>query len=400
MCPATFRFMASGLLLLTALSCVVPASRQTNSSPNPATAYVPFDGAADGWNASLIIDNGSTGIWRMEPVQVFPQYGTLEMIGLDDDGVCWVMVSYSGKWTPLRVLNDGAWLGAVTHGDIDPNAPGNELYVGGENGLLYQVRSYPDGGLDARRIASFPGCEIHTLSSGELDPTNDSAEVLVFTRPGGLYRVTPAADGEFHSELVSEINGRIRDARVLPDGRTMVTAGRNGDVSLLTLGAEGLNWEVIHHVEQGRGRLAVGQMTAVGLPIIYSSGDYGRVFRHAPQADGSWLTTNIYSGPVGPRGLVAGRFNPDPAVETVAVFGYSGRVELLENSGDSWIATTLFSDRDRGHWLSVLNADGRNNTDEIALSGYGGRMVLLSRDPGSGVDGLAVPEEQDRHAQR
>jgi hypothetical protein len=387
---------ATAAFLLFTVSCVVPASAPVGA--NPATSYVPLAGATEGWNASLVLDNGSTGIWRMEPVPLLPQYATPELIGLDDKGVCWVMVSYSGKWTPLRVLNDGAWLGAVTFGDIDPQAEGNELYVGGENGLLYQVRSYKDGGLDARRIARFPSSEIHTLNSGDLDPNNPGKEILVFTRPGALYRVHRAESGEFQTELLSEISGRIRDSMLMPDGRTMLTAGRNGDVSLLTLEADGLHWQVIHHADQGRGRLAIGAMTAVGLPILYSSGDFGRIFRHEPTASGDWSTTTIYAGPVGPRGLVSGQFHTDPSVETVAVFGYSGRVELLENHDGAWSTSTLFTDRDRGHWLSVVEIDGRNNTSEIMLSGYGGRMVMLSKDPGSGLDVLAVPVELDRHA--
>jgi hypothetical protein len=366
---------------------------------NPAKGLVELDGAAQGWRASLVLDNDPVGVWRMEPLQIFPQYATPEVIGLDDNGTCWVMVSYSGKWTPQRVLADGAWLGGIAFADIDPQTTGQELYVGGKKGVLYQVRSYADGGLDGRRIASFPGLEIHTLIAGDVDPAHDGGEVLVFTRPGGLYRVIANGNGEFTSTLIGELPGRIRDAILLADGKTIVTASRNGQIALLTLDGGGPQWQIIHQSDAGCGRLAIGKSKAGEMPPIYSSGDNGRIFRHTVGAKG-WNTETIYSGPLGPRGLVAGQFDPDPTVETVAIFGYSGRVEKLSNRDGVWESTTLFADRDRGHWLSVLEIDGRNNTDEIMLSGYGARMVLLSMDPGSGVSELAVPVKLDRHANR
>ena len=55
---------------------------------------------------------------------------------------------------------------------------------------------------------------------------------------------------------------------------------------------------------------------------------------------------------MGPRGLAAGRFGVDPEAETVAVFGYSGRIELLELGAGGWSASAIFTARDRGHWLA------------------------------------------------
>ena len=398
-------FQAAVMGVFLCASCVIPATKphphpQTaaaTGSGDPAKGLVLLDGAAAGWRASLVLDNQPTGIWRMEPLQIFPQYATPEVVGLDDNGTCWVMVSYSGKWTPVRVLADGAWLGGIAHADIDPAVAGKELYVGGKKGVLYQVRAYADGGLDGRRIATFPGQEIHTIVGGNVDPSHDGAELLVFTRPGALYRVTPQAGGTFKTEWLSDLSGRIRDAIVLPDGHTIVTASRDGKVALLQMQADGPHWQIIHQNDAGCGRLAVSKQQTGGWPVIYSTGDNGRIFRHEFVAE-KWNTQTIYAGPLGPRGLVVGQFDPDPSIETVAIFGYSGRVEKLALHNGKWTTTTLFTDRDRGHWLSVLEIDGRNNTDEILLSGYGARMVLLSSDPGTGVSGLAVPVALDRHA--
>jgi hypothetical protein len=86
----------------------------------------------------------------------------------------------------------------------------------------------------------------------------------------------------------------------------------------------------------------------------------------------------------GAQGLVAGRFDAGASVETVAVYGYAGRVVLLSRRATGWQVETLFRDRDKGHWLAVAELDGRNSTDEIVASGYGARIVLLARPVGYG----------------
>ncbi len=98
------------------------------------------------------------------------------------------------------------------------------------------------------------------------------------------------------------------------------------------------------------------------------------------------------------RGCVWGRFDQDPLVETVAVFGYSHRVELLSCRQGRWSRETLFVDRDKGHWLAAGELDGRNVTEELVCSGYSGRVVLLSRPPGYGLGGvLAVDPFLPKH---
>ncbi len=89
--------------------------------------------------------------------------------------------------------------------------------------------------------------------------------------------------------------------------------------------------------------------------------------------------------------VAAGRFDADPQAETVAVFGYGGRVQLLtRRPGMAWEARTLFEDIDRGHWLAAAELDGRNGTDELLCTGYSGRIVLLARPPGYALPGTAT----------
>jgi hypothetical protein len=143
----------------------------------------------------------------------------------------------------------------------------------------------------------------------------------------------------------------------------------------------------------GRGRLALAPRSDLDAPaVIYSTADDGSVWRHERPEPGVWRSEAIFLGPQGPRGIVAGRFHADPEVESVALFGYSKRVQLLSRrAGGEWSAEDLFVDRGKGHWLAAGELDGRNGTDEIVLSGYGARIVMLARPPGYGLDVLTDP---------
>jgi hypothetical protein len=108
------------------------------------------------------------------------------------------------------------------------------------------------------------------------------------------------------------------------------------------------------------------------------------VYRHERTGADTWQSELIYSGPQGMRGVAAGRFDADPKVETIALFGYSKKIEILTRGVEGWRVETAFEDRDKGHWIAAGELDGRNGTDELVASGYGGRIVLLSRPPGFG----------------
>lgn len=368
-------------------TAVGPAAHARAGVTDPAKREIVLPGAAPGWRATLVKENSPTGIWTVKPMQAFPQYATPELVGCDDRGTLWIMVSYSGKWTPVPVLHDGSWLGGLDHAEVDARAPGAEIYVGSQLGSVYQVRTYPNGQADGRMIARIPGHEIHTIVAGEVDSAHAGPEVMIFTRPGGLWRLTPdAPDGEFTLTKVCDLQSRVRDAVVLPTAPgtspPIAIAARDGGVRVLRLDAQGPQWEDVHRVAQGRGRLALAQGSQLGREVLYSTSDDGLVFRHQRGADGHWTTATIHRGAPGPRGIAAGRFVADPGVESVAVFGYGADCELLtRTAGGAWTAETLFTDRDSGHWLCAVEVDGRNDTEEIALCGYGARIVLLAREP-------------------
>ena len=355
-------------------------------SGDPTKNEVPLPAGA-GWNASLVIDNGEVGIWTVKSFQVFEHLACPEIVGVDNDGRCHVMMSYSGKWTPVSIIHDGKWLGALTHGEVDPRFEGAEIYTGSQRGHIYQALAYRETVLDSRLIARIPGREIHTMVAGDLDPRTPGSEVLVFTRPGALYRLTPdGKDGRFTLTHLEDLPGRVRDAAVVPGPgpATVVTVSRTGKLRLLQITKHGPEWKTIYAASMGMGRIAIAERRSGKPIVIYTTHDDGRILRHEGTVGGAWHTETIYLGPQGPRGIAAGRFDADPDTETVAIFGYSKRVELLTKRADGWKSETLFTDRDKGHWLGVAEVDGRNATRELIASGYGSRIVLLSRPPGYG----------------
>ncbi len=381
-----------------------PAIATTPPNANPRADAVRLPAASD-WDAWLVQDNRGVGIWTVASFQVFDHLGAAEVIGLDDAGRMHVNWSYSGKWTPIDTVNDGQWLGGLAHDDLDPRVPGKEIYTAGARGNLYQVTVPPRGrALDARRIASIEGREINILVAGDFDLVRPGRELLGFTGPGGLFVFTPTGkDGTFEVAHAGDTRGLVRDAVALPVtggiSPTVATVARDGRLSLLTMRDGQATWTHLAEATSGRGRIAARPgLTADGPWVLYSSLDDGRVERHEqPSRDASWRTELIYAGPAGPRGVAAGRFHEDPTVESIAVFGYARKVQLLERRpGGSWTVTTIFRDIDKGHWLAAAEVDARNGTDELLASGFGGRIVMLSRPPAYGLGGVAVDPEGDR----
>lgn len=389
---------ASAPTLAASTPAEAPASEWTVVPPGePSKAEISFPAGA-GWQGTLVLDNAGIGVWTVAVLKIFQAYACPEIVGIDDKGRCHLLWSYSGKWSPVTTVADGKWLGGLAQGDVDPRVPGSELYVGAQSGNIYEIVGYPDAIADNRRVARLGGYEIHTLLAGELDPHAPGPELIAFTLPGGIFELKPHADRDgFDARLLKSIDGRVRDARVLPGAAPgaapeIAVVMRSGSLAMLQFTATGPVLTPVLEIAAGLGRLALQPDPAPGTLVLYSTADDGRVFRSARGADLKWSTELIYAGTQGMRGCVAGHFDADRSVETVAVYGYSHRVELLSKRGGAWSRETLFVDRDKGHWLTAGELDGRNSTDEIVCSGYSGRIVLLSRPPGYGLGDVLVTD--------
>jgi hypothetical protein len=373
-------------------------AKAAEPAANPAQAEVSLP-AAHGWRASLVLDQSEkNGVWTVGVLDVFPQFGCPDIAALDDQGRFHALWSYSGKWTPATAVYDGKWLGGLVQADLDPRVPGTEIYVGSQNGNVWQVTAHLETFLDARLVAQLIGREVHTLVGGELDAAHPGGELYAFTRPGALFRLSARTDGldGFEVAQLGDLAGRVRDALILPPragaAPEIATAGRHGRVEILSFPAGQPEWTTVHEVPMGVGRLASKPGSTADALVLYSVCDDGRVYRHARDT-GRWATELIYAGPQGMRGCAAGRFDADASVETLAVFGYSREVELLSRRDGTWSVETIFVDRDKGHWLCAGELDGRNSTEEIVSSGYSGRVVLLARPPGYGLSGVLASKD-------
>lgn len=370
-------FVVAVLLITSQFGCQRP--RATNA--DPTEAEVPL-GARAGWNAYLTYAS-DVGVWTVKVAHVHSHYGAPQIIALDDKGRCTILMPYSGKWTPAHAAFDGTWLGGLAHADVDALLPAAEIYAGAKRGNIYQIIPHTQGGFDSRIIAFIPGREVHTLVAADLDPAAPGNELFAFTSPGGLYQLVSVGDcaGTFNCRHLRELAGRVRDAVVVErdDGPPYVLlVSADGTLSRMSIRSGGVEMETIFQTQTGLGRIAVRRGDGQDGLVIYVTADDGRILRMADR-EGPLDATTIYNGPPGPRGIVSGRLHPDPAVESVAIFGYSGRVELLTRCESSWSAETIFEDTDMGHWLTLGELDGRNETDEIVTSGYSGRVVLLVR---------------------
>ncbi|MCC7170654.1 MAG: ABC transporter substrate-binding protein [Planctomycetes bacterium] len=407
----TFAGVASAIALAAGV-LAAGASAQTPAAPSPAkkadptSEEVPLPALA-GWNGTLVIDN-DVGVWTTLSADILPGHGCPQIVGLDDKGRCIVLFSYSGKWTPLQTVEDGEWLGAFEFVDLDPQRPGREIYTGGKRGNLFCIQ--PNAPRDPALktppfqtdvVARFPGEELHTMVGGDLLPSEPGNELLLYTLHGAAYRLKPPREprGMLVVEPLGDVGGRVREAKILParagEAPWIACVLRSGEIQLQRLTPGGIERKTITKEPMGFGRLAL-RKSAVGEPVVfYATRDDGVVLRFegSPDRD-AWTRELVYAGPQGPRGLACGRFSADPDEETIAVFGYAAKVQLLSRKrGQPWRAETIFVERDKGHWLAAAELDGRNATDELIASGYGKRVVLLSRPPGYGLSN--VPTDPD-----
>ncbi|MBK8974728.1 MAG: hypothetical protein IPM29_02270 [Planctomycetes bacterium] len=362
---------------------------------------------AEDWRGALI-HRATSGVWYARVEQVVDDYGPPEAIVADDEGRLTVLSVYSGNWTARSVDPDHQWLAPSRPADVDPRVPGKEIYAGGRAGNVHRVRIVTEAAagfrLESVEIAHVAGEEFHTIVAADLQPARAGDELLAFGITGAVFRLEPAlrdddpSGSAFALHRVATLPGRVRDAVLVPGSAAMsprlLGVSRSGDVLAMTLADDGLHWQVLAHEAMGLGRIALRPVADGDAGVLYVTRDDGVLLRLAIGRDGTLAREVILAGDQGLRGVAAGTFFDDPAREAVAVYGYNARVQLVSRAGAGpWQVETIFASEDRGHWLTVGELDGRNGTDELLATGFGGQVVLLARPPGYALPGAAVPDE-------
>ncbi len=374
--------------------------------------------ASDGWEGRQVFDGDGTPIWSVAAMDVFTDRAALELVALDDRGRPLILMPEAAGWISRHGVEQGSWLRAQAFGDVDGRVAGSELFVAGRSGRIDRLIAYPDGGIDSTRALVLQGREILTLICGDFWPEREGDELIALTDPGAAFLIEPSGGlgYAFTARLLAEYEGRVLDALVIEGiagqadrALTVSSTGRLQDLTLDVVGDSArLGVETLFEAPMGLGRLARRPVSA-GPEVLYLTRDDGVVLRLEQRGDG-FEAESIYAGPPGPRGLAAGQFDADPQLETLAVFGDSGRVELLtrrpglaaartvegspqqkaqaQGALGDWELSSVFKDKGAGHDLLTIELDGRNTTRELVSAGASGRVVLIARPPGYGLAGF------------
>lgn len=373
-----------------------------STSPTQSFTSQPLPTAA-GWRAALIHE-ATSGIWYAHVANVVDAYGQPEVICADDQGNLKVLSVYSGTWTTHQVNCEAAWLAPSLPADVDPRIEGHELYAAGRSGAVFQVtmRTQPAARftLESREVGHVAGEEFHAVVAADLIP-GGNAELLMFGITGAVYLLVPDAHGPgFDMRKVAQLPGRVRAVAVLPavgDGpATMLGASRSGHLLQMQLNEAGaLRHQTILREDCGLGRITLGREHPDRMPgPVYVTRDDGVLLRITLGDNDALDRQIIYAGGQGLRGVAAGKFFTDDR-EAVAVCGYDRRVHMISKASDAadYVVETILQDEQKGHWLTTGELDGRNSTDELIVTGFDGKVAMLSRPPGYGLQGVAVPEE-------
>jgi len=363
---------------------------------DPSRGEIPLEGAAPSWNAFHLFTSDT---WRLHCIgagHLTRDFGSPQVIVLDEKGRCIILQEDSGKWSAGVAIEDGSAMSGWARGDLDPRVEGEELYVAGGRGNLYRVTQHGRNSYTSEIVASAPGRRFSKLVLGEIDPSHPGNEMLALTNNGPVFdiRPEPGTKSGFVIEQIGDLGSRTRDVVLLPGVGSkpprVAALQATGEVALLVRTPQGFDHTPMCQEPMSIARMARRPRRS-GPEVLYVARVDGLILRFSERDDGVWTREPIYAGPNGPRGLAAGHFDADRNVETVAVFGYSKRLQLLSRRpGGRWRVETLFTDTGGGHWLTAAELDGRNSTDELVGGGFSYHVFLLCRVPGYGLGDVAV----------
>ncbi len=339
-----------------------------------------------GWNTRTMWESDAP-VWSVYTADILPGKAGTEIVAMDENGRATLLFMNNDQPLPWHILMDGMWLGAAAFGDADPGVPGKELYLAGSRGNLYQVVPLKQGGFESR-VIWYARDEIHCLILGEVVPANPGLDLLACTVGGEICLLTPRrAGGAWSVELLYREPARVRDAVVFDfhpelEGDEILYVSRSGRLVMVRWNGTSLETNAVYSDSQGLARIALGPVLESGMPVVYTAGDDGRILRFTKSPSGGWSGEPIFEGEAGARGVAPVRISGDGSEECLAIFGYSKEVVLLRRKKGElcFSSEIIFRDSDKGHWLEAAALDSRSKSDEILISGYSGKVTLLSFD--------------------
>ncbi|MCG3132934.1 MAG: hypothetical protein HMLKMBBP_00020 [Planctomycetes bacterium] len=323
----------------------------------------------------------------------------LQIVGVDQAGHM-VHVAFHGGVAPAAavIYENHSEMTGLCIADADPEVPGEEIYAGcyepgqdGVGGNVVQVVK-AGGGWRARRIFD-AGAYVHGIAAVPPATPGGPVRLVAATYANELHVLTPHAGGTWTSSLAyggprtfadpqpKDPRPRMKDVVILrdPAGRApheafAVVAG--GDVVYADLDRPG-SAKVVHQEEGGYGRVCVDEASGA-----YACGYWGRVQHFVRDGAGGWKFDVIdeEGKSSGLRGIVTGRF-PLPGTRggdaPLALYGFHALCRLLVEGEAGYDPVTIFRDSGRGHTQIAADLVPGNDADEIVLSGYSKKIVVL-----------------------
>ncbi len=311
-----------------------------------------------------------------------------QIVGVDQGGHV-VLVHWTDGGPPRGevLYTHPSELTGLYVGDVDPSVPGEEIYAGGnvsgeEGGAVTQVVVTPQGPR-ARRVWTGTGY-VHAITR----IPGDAPRLLVTTYTGELHVISPVSgEGPWDDRMIFRDpeagskdveRPKIKDAGFLvdPTGRApheALVVWKTGRALLIDLDRPD-SARFVHDEDGGLSRVSPDPDGGA-----YVTGYKGRVLHFV--RDGTGLRVECIDQEFtdsGLRGVVQGRFPlPQGGVAPLAIFGFHRLCRALSQREGAWDATTLFRDVERGHTIEPADLVPGNDADELVLSGYSSRIVVL-----------------------
>jgi len=222
-----------------------------------------------------------------------------------DENPTVIGIKRSGSdWISSTVLvdtdkNRGVWVG-----DVDPNIPGQELYIFGYSTHLWQAHGSFSGGWSVRSIFS-DVARGHEIRIGDLMTDRPGMEIAIVGYSSALKVAYPVGE--------------------------VITATNPGEP------VDGV---------------AIGELLSdhEGYELISTSRDMGVYLSHWDTVSSSWITEKIWTSPGQPLTPAIGDLMPDKDGNEVLVVGLTSGIEDTPEAGHG-LATVLY--REGGSWKSV-----------------------------------------------
>lgn len=392
----TPRRAAITIVLASLAGCAAPGARPRESTRE--------------WEP-VVVWSGKDAFERVRVGRPDPSDPKLQIVGVDQGGNV-VLVHYDGGAPRAGVIHrHPSELTGLVVDDVDPDVPGEEIYVGGaesgESGGSVTQLVVTSGGARARRIWT-GGAYVHSIERVDAGGGRP-AGLLVSTYAGEIHRLAPTAAPQpwsdqllFKDPPASDVETpKIKDAAFLrtkgggPRTRALV-AFKTGRLLLLDLDHP----EAVRVLLNEPGGLS--RVTADADGGAYVTGYAGRALHFAPDgADFKVEELDREGATSGLRGIVVGRFPlPQGGTAPLALFGFHALVRALTPSFGAWDVTTLYRDVDRGHTIEAADLVPGNDADELIVSGYSKRITVLVARPRSRRRGRITSRKLLRSSRR